>query len=351
MLTGLSLTTQVAAQDVAGWRLHRTSHFLLYTVDGSPGARDVDGIAARLEQIHALVLAPLGLPPVEIIYPLYPSAEQFQRDWWKFAAQGYGDLVHGWGLVYDGDPATIEPYEVTRAVVTHAFPRAIPLLRWGLADALSDRAAGVNAHRHVRALTEAGQQLPGLRAIIAPSDFGQALPESYPMAVSFVAYLLDAYGLSRTAEFVDRASYRYFDFPELFATHFGTPFTSAEAAWRQRVTTAPAPGPLDLRSYFSATRFVYRTSLAGSPARLLLGPRGAVIVTEAFRTAVPLRRLDLGKAVAHVEAAERAAAEAERKHYLTTTAVRALIGLLVVTPILLAVGWLLWPTIRAYRAG
>ena len=347
----LGLAAPVArAQEVQGWRLHQTPHFLLYTVDGSPGARDLPRVAEQLERLHTQVLNPLRLPPAQIIYPLYPSVDRFRADWWLFATLGHGDLVHGWGAVYDGDLDTLTPYGVTRAAVTHAFPRAIPFLRWGLGDALADRAAGADPHQHLRALAAAGQPLPDLPALLAPSDFGRALPVSYPVAVSFAAFLLETYGPARVADFVERVAYRYFDFGESFPAEFGTSLAAAEREWRRHVASDARSDRLDLPAYFAVTRFIYRTSLAGSPARLMLEPQGAVVVTEAFRAALPLRRLDVRTAQAHLETAERADEQAERRQRLTTGTVRALIGALVVSPILLAVGWLLWPTVRAHVA-
>lgn len=339
------------AQPVQGWRLHSTPHFLLYTVQGTPGARDVGRIAEQLEHLHAQVLAPLRLPPTQIIYPLYPSVEQFRTDWWQFATLGYGDLVHAWGTVYEGDPEALTPYGVTRAAASHAFPRAIPFLRWGLGDALGDRAAGVNPHRHLRALVTAGGGLPEITSIVAPADFGQALPASYPVAVSFMAFLIESYGPERTASFVDRVAYRYYDVEELFGLHFGAPLAAAEQTWRERIAAAGRVDALDLPAYFAATRFVYRTSLAGNPGRLLLEPQGAVVVTEAFRAALPLRRLQLRTALKHVETGRRADERAEHRQRRTTSTVRGILGALVVAPIVLAVGWLIWPGVRARLAG
>lgn len=344
----LGIAGAAAAQPVEGWRLHATSHFALYVVEGTAGARDAAQVGAQLEHLYAQVLAPLRMPPATIIVPLYPSARRFHADWWQFATLGHGDLVHAWGDVYEGG-GSIPPYMVTRAAVADAYPRAIPLLRWGFGDALGDRAAGVDSHRHVRALLASGRAVPEILSIVAPSDFGDALPVSYPVAVSFMAFLLDTYGPARTAAFVNRVEFRYYEFSELFEAAFGAPLSAAEAAWRRQVNAAGAP-PLDLSTYLAVTRFVYRTTLAGSPSRLMLEPQGAVVVTEAMAAVLPLRRLDLETAAARMAAAERADEEAERRQRLTTGTARGAIAALVVAPILFAVGWLIWPAVRARLA-
>lgn len=156
-VAGISSTAlSAAAQSVPGWRLHETTHFFIYAVDGTRAARDIGQIMADLELIHMEVIAPLELPPSRLIYPLYPSLEVFRRDWWHFATLGYGNVV------------------------------------------------------------------PALRDILAPNDFGNAFPTGYPTAVSFMVFLIERYGFAGTAAFVERVDYRYFDFENLFITHFQT---------------------------------------------------------------------------------------------------------------------------------
>lgn len=346
VLAGLRAAA-ATAQEITGWRLRETPHFLIYTVDGTPGGRDVEQLAADLELLHREVLTPLRLPPARLVYPLYPSLERFARDWWHFATLGYGDIVHAWGTVYTGDSREVTPYTVTRAAVADAFPRAIPLLRWGVGEALGDRAAGVDAHAHLQAILRAGGAVPALHSILAPSDFGAALPASYPAAVSFMTFLMERYGPAQTSGFVDLVSYRYFDFDTLFVRHFGESADTAEAAWRDRLARAPAPA-LDLGAYFAASRFVYRITLAGNPGRRMLLPDGPVVVAEAFLAVDQLRRLDLAGVGRRMEAAQRATAAAERGERRVVLTLRSIIYVAVATPLVLAAGWLLWPSLRGW---
>ena len=341
-----ALVPPAAAQAIQGWRLRETPHFLIYVVEGSAGARDVEQIAADLELVHTEIIAPLRLPPVRLVYPLYPSLERFRTDWWHFATLGYGEIVHAWGTIYAGDYQVLTPYTITRAVVSDAFPRAIPVLRWGLGDALADRLAGVDAQAHLSAARAVGLTVPGLREILAPSDFGDRLPMSYPTAVSFMAFLLGRYGLERTAAFADRVSYRYFDFPELFVMHFGETLGVVERAWEARLATVKPLRPIDGPRYLASARFVYRITLAGNPGRRMLLPDGPVVVSAALAAAEPLRRLNLDAVQRHLEAADRATAQAERRERQTEWGLRAILYLVVLTPILFAIGWLFWPAIR-----
>jgi len=339
-----------AAETVPGWRLHATPHFLIYVVEGTAGAAGVARVGAVLERMYDDAVAPLRLRPVHLVYPLYPTPERFRSDWWHFASLGYGETVHAWGTVYTGDDRALTPYTITRAVVSHRFPRAIPLLRWGLGDALADRVSGVDAHRHLAAVRAAGVAIPRLPELLAPTDFGDRLPASYPVAVSFMAFLLERYGPARTAAFVDRLAYRYFDFPQVFALHFGETFTEVERAWEAKVTAARPLRPIAGSDYLAAARFVYRIVLAGSPARRMLLPEGPVVVGAALAAAEPLRRLDLELVREQMETAQRATARAERQERRTEWGLRGVVTVLVLTPILVAVGWLVWPAIRGRLA-
>lgn len=342
-----ALARAAPAQPVPGWRLHETPHFLIYAVDGTRAARDVEQIKADLELIHVEVIAPLDLPPSRLIYPLYPSLEVFRRDWWHFATLGYGDVVHGWGTIYTGDSRAVTPYTLTRVVVSDAFPRAIPLLRWGLGEALGDSFAGVDANGHLKAALDAGLVMPALRDILAPSDFGNALPMSYPTAVSFMAFLIERYGVARTAAFVERVDYRYFDFADLFIMHFHARLAEVERAWQARISSATVIGRIDPSTYLAANSFVYRITLAGNPGRQMLLPDGPVVVSEAFAAVEPLRRLNLEGVRARMETASRASRRVEQQEQRTETTLRGIVYLVVLTPILLAVSWLLWPSVRA----
>jgi len=342
-----ALAPAAPAQSVPGWRLHETPHFLIYAVDGTRASRDIEQIKADLELIHMEVIAPLDLPPSRLIYPLYASLEVFRRDWWHFATLGYGDVVHGWGTTYTGDSREITPYTLTRVVVSDAFPRAIPLLRWGLGEALGDSFAGVDANGHLKAAVDAGLVIPALRDILAPSDFGNALPLSYPTAVSFMAFLIERYGFARTASFVERVDYRYFDFENLFIMHFHARLAEVERAWQVRISSATVTGRIDSSTYLAANSFIYRVTLAGNPGRQMLLPDGPVVVSEAFAAVEPLRRLNLERVRTRMETAARASRRAEQQEQRTETTLRGIVYVVVLTPILLAVAWLLWPSLRA----
>jgi hypothetical protein len=333
-----------------GWTLSASPHVHVYAVTGdAASAARAAQVAAELERVYGRVIAPLRQRPLIVVYPLFPSAEQFRNDWWQFASQAYGDVVYAWGTIDHGEPSDVSAYAMTRAVIMRVFPRAIPFLRWGLGDALGDQAAGVDPHRHLRALQASGQSIPELRRLLPPAEFGSALPVSYPVAVSFMAYLVETYGPVRTAAFVADVEFKYYEFGTLFETRFGTTLDAAERRWRLGASRGPAPG-VDVPTYLAVTQFVYRTTLAGSPSRVLLEAEGATVVDEAFRAIPPLRRLEVARAAAHMEAAFAAEDRADRASRLRTTTARSLIGLLIIAPVLLAIGLLIWPSVRARLA-
>jgi len=343
------LASPVIAQelDVEGWRAHPHGHFMLYAIDGTPGARDVAAVAVELERIYSQVLTPLKLPPVTILYPLYPSTDKFQSDWWQFAIRDSGEIIHGWGAIYDGQPGRISPYVVTRAVIAHAFPRVIPLLKWGLGDALGDRMLGIDSHYGLQALLESGRPLPALGALVPPYDFGTNLPTSYPAAVSFIAFLLDEYGVARTAAFINTIGFRYYDFDSVFQSQFGRSLTAAERAWRHRLATHAVSGPSDIQTYLRGIDFIVSTTLATNPGRSMLRSEGALIVAEAFSAILPVRTLDLASIDTHLAAVRAAEVRRQSRARWTTFAVRGGFWFVVLAPIVLALGLLTWPKIRA----
>ncbi len=95
----------------------------------------------------------------------------------------------------------------------------------------------------------------------------------------------------------------------------------------------------------------YRVTLAGNPGRRMLLPDGPVVVSEAFRAVEDLRRLDMAALARRLEAAQRATARAERGEQRTELTLRSIIYAVVATPLLLAIGWLLWPVVRGWLSG
>lgn len=334
--------------DIAGWRPHPYGHFILYVAEGTPGARDAVQVATELERIYTRGLAPLSLPPVTVLYPLYPSMAKFQSDWWQFAIRASGETVFGWGTIYDGQPGRISPYVVTRTVIAHTFPRAIPLLKWGLGDALADRLQGIDSHRGLRVLLHGGRTVPSVEAIVSPYEFGTALPLSYPAAVSFVAFLLDEYGPGNTAEFINAVGYRYYDFGRLFEEHFGRPLGEVELAWNQRVARQSEASALNVTTYVRGIDFMVSTTLAAAPSRSMLRPEGAVIVNEAFAAIVPLRSVNLTSIETHLAVVRMVEARQKSRARWTALAVRGGFWVFALAPIVLALVWLAWPKIRAH---
>ncbi|MDQ7820513.1 MAG: hypothetical protein QN173_10395 [Armatimonadota bacterium] len=337
-----------AVPEVPGWRGVATPHLWLYVVDGTPGARDASAVAAALDPLVARLSEALGRP-ARVVYPLYPSVDAFRADWWRFATPPAADAVHGWGAVYRGDPADLSVHLLARSLAAAALGDAIPLLRWGVAEALGDRAVGADPHAHVAALRAAGQPLPAVARILSPVEFGHALPWSYPVAVSFVADLIDRYGARRTAQFARAVGYRYVDLPEIFRDAFGTSLDDAVAAWEERVRRAPAPA-VDPHAYALAARLVYGVGLARPPAAVMLEPAGADVVVAAAKAAAALRRLDVPAAAALAEAAHRTQAEARARQALRRTVARGLPAAVAAVPVALALLWLVWPAVRSRLA-
>ncbi|MBI3997400.1 MAG: hypothetical protein HY355_00095 [Armatimonadetes bacterium] len=338
----------VGSVEVPGWEATPSSLAVVYALAGSPGARDARVVAERLDALLAAIARDGDFVlPGRLVYPLYPSAERFRRDWWLFAELRDG-LVHGWGTVYGGDPGAISPYQVARVVVLQAMARALPLFTWGLGDAIADRLAGVDSHAHARIYLDHGG-LPPVIEIVHQLDFSRALPGAHAQSVSFLAFLAEEHGLPAVAAFAREVGPRWYDFSQIFQRRFGITMDDADRRWRARVARAAAP-PLseaEFARYRRAAEFGYRHTLTRSPGGLLLQPGGAEAYVEALRATDALRRFEIDTALRAAEAGQRAAETVQRRAARTRLALRVALWALGIGPIILAVLLLAVPGLRS----
>lgn len=288
---------------VAPWEAIAAGRAVVYAVPGVSSPTVVLALAERLDAMLRSVEADLGLRlDGRLIYPLYPSADDFRREWWRFAALRDG-WVHGWGTVVGPGPVHVVPSQVTHAVARYAVGPAVPLLGWGLGDLLADRLLGIDSHAHARIfLDRAG--LPPIREIIHQVDFSRALPGAHAQSVSFLAFLAEVHGL---------------------------PAVVAFARYRQ------------------AVEFGYAYTLARSPGGLVTRPGGAEAYVEAWRASEAARRLDLDAAAQATQAGRRAAEAAQRQVRRARLLLQAALWAMALGPIILAVILLVGPIRRGRR--
>jgi len=300
----------------------------------------LDNLLLRIERDSGL--APDGL----LTYPLFPSPDRFQKDWWQFAILRDG-TVHGWGTVVEGGDVLVSPYQVARIVVRQAVGRSVPLLSWGMGDLIADRLIGVDSHAHARLFLER-DGLPPIAEIVHQLDFSRALPSAYAQSVSFLAYLAEEHGLRHVAAFALEGGVRWYDFPSLFQRHFGISMAEADWRWRTRLaqTAPPRLSDVDFRTYRRGVEYACAYTLAQTPGRLVSRPGGATAYVEALRATGALRRLDIVGASRAVEAGRKAGEQVQRQVSRTRLAVTAALWALGLGPIVLAVLLLAGPTIR-----
>lgn len=321
---------------------------VVYVLSQTPGAVDADGVATFIDSLLLAIQRDSHLELTEaLVYPLYPSAQHFQEDWWRFATLREG-FVHGWGTIYTGDPSAITPYQIARIVVLKNLGAGIPMLTWGLGDLVADRLSGVDSHAHARLLLDRGG-LPPIESIVHQLDFSRALPGSYAQSVSFLAFLAEERSLPTVVEFAGAVGRRWYDFGAIFEQHFGMTPAEADRRWRASVARHKAPTLTDAEfaDYRAAAEFIYRTTLARTPGGLVSRPGGAEAYVEALRATDALRRFDLATALRAQRAARRAAEVVERRTAWTRRGIQVVLWGLALGPILLAVLLLAGPSLRS----
>lgn len=333
---------------VPSWEAVTGSLAVVYITSETAGTADAREVADRLDNLLQDIRRDSGLELGGVLsYPLYPSAERFREDWWRFATLRDG-LVHGWGTIAAADPAAIVPYQIARIVVLQTLGQGVPLLTWGLGDLIGDRLIGVDSQAHARLFLDRGG-LPPIGEIVHQLDFSRALPGSYIQSVSFLAFLAEDHGLRAVVAFAGAAGTRWYDFGAIFERQFGITLAEADRRWRARLARVTPPGLSDAEflDYQRAAEFVYRYTLSRAPGGLVSRPGGAVAYVEALRATDALRRLDLAGARQAARVARLAGETVERRTVWTRHALQAVLWALALGPILLAVLLLAGPSLRS----
>lgn len=344
---GAILIVDRIAPAVPPWVVTSGALSAVYTLPGTMEEAVADAVASRLDNLLRRIEGESGFAPDGLLtYPLFPSPDRFQRDWWLFATLRGGTL-HGWGTIAVGSSVLVSPYQIARIVVRQAVGRTVPLLSWGLGDLIADRLTGADSHAHARLFLER-EGLPPIAEVVHQLDFSRALPGAYAQSVSFLAYLAEEYGLRQVAAFARAGGVRWYDFPTLFQRQFGISMDEADRRWRTRLAEAASPrlSEADFLIYRRGAEYATAYTLAQTPGRLVSRPGGATAYVEALRATGALRRFDIPGASRAVEAGRKAGEQVQRRTSRTRLAVTAALWALGIGPILLAVLLLAGPVIR-----
>lgn len=336
-----------SASPVPPWVATAGARSAVYTLPGTREEALAGSVAALLDNLLRQIERESGLAPDGVLtYPLFPSPDQFRRDWWQFAILRDG-TVHGWGTVVEEGNVLVSPYQIARIVVRQAVGRSVPLLSWGLGDLIADRLVGVDSHAHARLFLDRDGLLP-IAEIVHQLDFSRALPGAYLQSVSFLAYLAEEHGLRHVAAFARFGGVRWYDFPSLFQRQFGISLVEADRRWRARLAHAAPPRLSDAEflTYGRGVEYACAHTLAQTPGRLVSRPGGATAYVEALRATGALRRFDIVGASRAVEAGRRAGEQVQRRTSRTRLAVTVALWALGLGPIVLAVLLLAGPAIR-----
>lgn len=330
-----------------GWVALAVARAVVYFLPGTAADAAAPATAGRLDGLLAQIERESGLAPSgRLIYPLYPSAERFQRDWWRFALLRDG-TVHGWGTIAEGGAVEVSPYQVARTVVRQVTDRSVPLLSWGLGDLIADRLVGADSHAHARLFLDRGG-LPPILEIVHQLDFSRSLPGAYAQSVSFLAHLAEENGLPAVVAFARAAGGRWYEFDTLFQRQFGIPVAEADRRWRERLlrVVPPSMTEAEFQEYRRGVEFVYAYTLARTTGGLVSRSGGARAYVEATRAITALRRFDLAAAARAVETGRAAGEQVRRRAAWTRLALQGAFWALGLGPIVLAVLLLAGPAIR-----
>lgn len=300
----------------------------------------LDALLDAIEADSGLVLSR------RLIFPIYPDAARFRREWWLFADLR-NDVINGWGTMPADGRLHVSPYQVARVVGRAVVGRAVPLVAWGLPDLLADRLIGADSHAHAKLYLDRGS-LPPLESIVHQADFGRALPGAYAQSISFLAFLGDVHGLPAVVRFARLGGVHWYDFRPQFERAFGVTLAEAESQWRRRLERVSAPelAMSQWEHYNLAARFAYGFALARSPAGLVGRPGGATAYVEAVRAGEALRRFNIADARRSADRGRGSLEAVQRGAHLARLAARAGFWAIGVVPILLALVLLAGPAIR-----
>jgi hypothetical protein len=218
-----------AARDSALRRVAKTSRARYYSVDRA--RVDVRRSEAYLERLESLFgRTPAGWSVDVVVHPAHGVLRSAEGA----AASGITDLLAG----RVDSVRAFHPHELVHAAAGRlGMPPAF--FAEGLAVALSS--GGRWRGRDIDAVAQ-GALMGGARLEPLLEHFGAEPDLDYPLAGSFVAFLLDSHGIEAMVEFLERCGPSPFTFEESFRAAYGRTIANASLAWRARLLVRGGSG-------------------------------------------------------------------------------------------------------------
>ena len=231
LLCGMLATVPVWAQPPRGFRLAaQTPHFLFYSRNGE--AIDVHEVERSLSMVQRL----LG-------HELAGRAEYYRYGTPQEVAANLGEYATGVTLGSLRQIHTVRRechlHEIVHLVAAQIGDPG-PFFQEGLAVALSGS--------KWRGQTLASVRLPATlrrqKISVVAARFERMDPETaYPIAGSFVAFLIKTYGVSRVAEFFRASGNSGSPRDDVFRATFGQSLDQAGTAWKEGRAVRPGSPP------------------------------------------------------------------------------------------------------------
>lgn len=198
---------------------------------GSPSEVDVKRTEAYLERLEALLASP---PAPALEYWRQPSASVI-ASMYQIEASGVTDLSRG----RIDSVRAFHPHELVHAVAGR-LGRPPVLFAEGLAVALTSR-----GRWNGRALDDIARESVGRRRLLDRplEDFALDTPaDDYAVAGSFVAFLLNRFGIGPMRSFLRGCGTHGRFFTQAFADAYGRSVADAEFEWERALQEADAGG-------------------------------------------------------------------------------------------------------------
>lgn len=184
----------MTADNKINWQARETNHYVFSFFPDSLAENDIAKIIKEQEKWYALITKIFGIKNRrKISYYLYPSRQLKQK-----ITDNSGNAHANWDdfsvhAIYSSQIKAIGPHEDTH-LLTLSWGKSLGLLRDGLAEYLHPLWQGRPHNSWARKFLKTKTSLSSL---FDDKIFYKNLDLNYPVAGSFVKYLIDYYGLEK----------------------------------------------------------------------------------------------------------------------------------------------------------
>jgi tetratricopeptide (TPR) repeat protein len=221
------------------WKFKESEHFRFFYTKDSPAERDIERIILLHEKAYKEICKILEVSvPVKIEYFLFRSQEEAEKWFWKgIVLNSSNRSLQVFALYSDSIKASVK-HELTHCIaymINHHSTRArLELLSEGLAETMVGTRRGQPIHTLAKSILK--DEEITIRDLVDNRAFHQlGGNKTYPIAGSFVKYLLDEYGIERF-KFVYKYTHPahiYLQLNRIFKKAYGKKLDELEKEWKE----------------------------------------------------------------------------------------------------------------------